>query len=965
MAVAATWFVGRERELSVLAELLEQLAAAGRGGAVLVEGEAGIGKSALLEIGLAGAEGRGCRVLRGYCDELTRRLPLSAMLEALERPSSPGAGSQLGRISAGSANESGFGNTSGSEDDSGSGNQSHSGRDSALSMRMAAGDPVMAEIERLLGLVDRMCAAGPVVLVIEDLHWADDATLTLWRRLARSTNQLPLLLVGSCRPVPQPPELERLRRELREHDGTVIDLAGLRAADVARLAQERLGFRPGLRLAEHLALAAGNPLYTRELLDALVRSGEVRTLSGSAELVTEEPREAVVSLAQAIADRLDFLSTEVRNTLRLAALLGPVFSVDDVSLVTALTPAALTGLLEEAITAGVLEPEGLRLRFRHGLLRQVLYETVPAPIRAALHQQVIQALIAASASAERVAELMLPVLDEATGWELDWIAANARPLADRAPEVAVRLMEHALGQTPHGDPRRDKVADALLAVAYYLGRFEQAEQISAEILASRPDPDRAGQTVWFRARNRMSRGKQPEALEAVTGALAEEHLSPRWHARLTALRATILSILGRAQETQRDAEAALAEGERLNDPYASAQAVHALAMIAETTAVKLRLMERGLDLLSGVEEGADLRLLLHGNHFGHLASSDRFEEAEPAARRALALAEQTWAARLAGLLRITFADLLFQVGRWDDAQAELELIGSERDAPQQTTTVRHAYQAMIAGHRDDRAEASRHGELSAAQTGVPASNGAHAIVLLARLLMAERAGTPEPVAEALAACLAVPDAVIFAQGEMLLPAMTRAALQLPDRKILRAVDDLRGRVVPDDDRPEAQASVAWCAGLSSGDPAPIVAALPYYRSSGRLPMLGNALEDAAVLQAAAGDLAAARATFDEATHVYAALGAVWDSRRAAGRLRAFGVRPGVRGVRRRPRQGWSALTDTELRVAALVAEGLSNPDIAVQLFLSRRTVETHVSHILAKLQLHSRRDVAGARAAAG
>ncbi|NUQ97012.1 MAG: response regulator transcription factor, partial [Streptomyces sp.] len=97
----------------------------------------------------------------------------------------------------------------------------------------------------------------------------------------------------------------------------------------------------------------------------------------------------------------------------------------------------------------------------------------------------------------------------------------------------------------------------------------------------------------------------------------------------------------------------------------------------------------------------------------------------------------------------------------------------------------------------------------------------------------------------------------------------------------------------------------------------------------------------------------------EALAVYAELGAAWNARRATARLRPYGVRPGVRGARQRTKNGRQALTETERRVAQLVGQGLTNPEIALRLLLSRRTVETHVSRILAKLQIRSRREVAG------
>jgi DNA-binding NarL/FixJ family response regulator len=126
--------------------------------------------------------------------------------------------------------------------------------------------------------------------------------------------------------------------------------------------------------------------------------------------------------------------------------------------------------------------------------------------------------------------------------------------------------------------------------------------------------------------------------------------------------------------------------------------------------------------------------------------------------------------------------------------------------------------------------------------------------------------------------------------------------------------------------------------------------------------LAWALEDAAVLLAEQADLPAARAAYAEAIEHYTALGADWDALRADTRLRRYGIRR-QRRRRQRPATGWDALTPAELRVAYLVADGLANPDVAARLFLSRGTVEVHVSRILAKLGARSRVEIA--RAAAG
>jgi len=146
--------------------------------------------------------------------------------------------------------------------------------------------------------------------------------------------------------------------------------------------------------------------------------------------------------------------------------------------------------------------------------------------------------------------------------------------------------------------------------------------------------------------------------------------------------------------------------------------------------------------------------------------------------------------------------------------------------------------------------------------------------------------------------------------------------------------------------------------LVQADPAALLAAADSYRSAGRPLDRAQALEDAAVLLAGRDDAGAAHTALTEALSIYEMRGAEWDIQRAATRLRRLGIRRGARGTRHRPATGWDALTPTEVKVAQLVAGGQSNPDIAAQLVLSRNTVQTHVSHILAKLGARSRAEVA-------
>jgi DNA-binding CsgD family transcriptional regulator len=876
-----------------------------------------------LRAGVGGAEDQGCRLLWGVADELGQRIPLWLMTEVV-------GVAEGGSVGGG----------------------------------VMGGDAVLAGVERLLAAVDRLCAESPVVLVAEDLQWADEASLLVWLRLCRAVSQLPLLLVGSVRPGAGA-DVARLRRGIADREGVVLDLDPLASGEVGELVGGLAGGRPGRRLLEVVDRAGGNPLYARELVDGLVRDGRVRVSGGVAELAGGAGVPVPVSLAAAVEDRLAGLADDAVRVLRWAALLGNEFSVADLEVVSGRSAGELMPVLEAAGSAGVLVEAGMRLGFRHGLIRQVLYEGMPTGLRMALHLQAARTLAGADAPPERVAaqlvsvgvrspEADLPVDD----WMVAWLAGAAPVLVYRVPRVAEEILRAVLGQLSAGDPRRADLEASLVAALFRLEEYEEAERAGARLLAGDTDPQRVADTSWLVAYATQRTGRVDEAIAQIEQALARPGLPEPQKARLRALHAMALTSTGEFDRAEVVARQALASAEEGGDPLAAGYALHALSNVSfhrlEETQ-RLEYIDRALSMTEMDSQATDLRLLLLANKLLHLSSLDRPAEAMAVARQAVALAERAGASRSA---RVQFglADLHFQAGEWDDALAELEQASATGSAV--TLVMIYGLRGLIAGHRGDRDTAARLlREVDDLDLKAVVPPIALYLLRLARSLAAEQDGRLDEAIAELAEFFEPGSAERFPGLSSLVVPLARLALANGDRETA----EMAARVAAEESEQELLrfevAMADQCRGLVAGDPVLVLSAADYFAGVGRPFDRAQALEDAAALEAGRGDLTGAERHLAEAVGIYTRLGAAWDLERAAARLKPYGVRPGRSAYRARPSTGWEALTPTEVKVAYLVGDGRSNPDVAKALFLSRNTVQTHVSHILAKLGARSRAEI--------
>jgi DNA-binding CsgD family transcriptional regulator len=451
-------------------------------------------------------------------------------------------------------------------------------------------------------------------------------------------------------------------------------------------------------------------------------------------------------------------------------------------------------------------------------------------------------------------------------------------------------------------------------------------------------------------------------------ALASPGLPRTWQARMLAF----LAMLERAEGGELDtadetARRALALAEEAGDPFATAHALTDLWLshsIRRDHAAAFNYIDLALRVLGDDPGYADLRSFDVDDRIFTLQNLDRWPEAELALRQARESAQRSGAPDRTTW--VTAAVLRYWLGQWDDALAELS--PDEGDAPGLTYTflrerwpalLVHGVTALIAGRRDQRTTADQHLRAGLALPVLTVPDRENRDFLLAAHAVAlEQRGETRQAMQALAVLLP------RRYGEMTLihqwlPDLVRLAVAAGDREMARtAAQACQEEAAAETPPARAAAASLRCQGLLNADPVPLAEAVAHYRAAGPAGELPAALEDLAAVLAERGRPEEARAALNEAVSLYEGMNARWDIRRADSRVRPYGIRRGVRGPRGpRAASGWAALTPTELKIAALVARGDSTPEIARGMFLSRRTVQTYISHILAKLGAKSRVEI--------
>ncbi|OZM72016.1 LuxR family transcriptional regulator [Amycolatopsis antarctica] len=932
--------VGRDRELSALAELVAE-----RPSAVLLEGEAGMGKTRLVQELLNRPGIAGGRVLTGACQPLREPFPYGPVLEALggvaDIPLGP------------------------------------------LSPVVGVLRPLLPEIAGLLpeqpeplpdkaaerhrefrAVRELLAACGPVLLVIDDLHWADEHTRDLlWFVLARPPRDLGVVVtyrsedLGTRGPLGMPYRPAEGVRAARIQLGP-LDVPAVRELASAILDAPRVAEDFAARLHE---AGGGIPFVIEETLRAL--RGPAGAVEAGHRLL--DTLEVPVLLREAMTERMSSLNGAAVRVARAAAVLGVPATTGLLGALSGLRGRPLATALDQALCCGVLrETAPGRFGFRHPLARKAGYDAVSGPERSLLH------------------------------------ARAMRALAELSPAPLIQLAGHARAAGRTAEWRR--YAEAAAGQAVELGETSLAiDTLQAVLDEGAPGDEDAGRMAVTLSQVAL-RGLRTEVTRTLEDVLGRTGLEPVVRGTIR-MNTGLLLVRKDGELTRGRAEVERAVGELADRPGLAARGINLLAQPLDGTtplAWHRRWMTRAREVYELLDD-QELRLALTADrvasrvHIGDgsaWAEFDAFDEPAVTAGERVQLARflcnvadaGAWAGHLGrsgeilkeGLRVATTAGALFVAGNGQSTRVRLDwLTGNWTGLAESAAALREKYHDLmsitsesalvlggLAAVRGEFGAAERY--LATTKVSVPGEGvlpvvlGAAATLASIRLENGDTDGARTIVDGALAAARLK---AVWVWAAELIPVAVETYTRARRREdAVHALREFRAGVAGRDAPVTAAALAAAEAVLSAAGGEHADAAVRFdlahalYRE---LPMPYRATwarERAALSRLATGD-AGAVTGLAEAAEEYERLGAIRDAGRCRNGLREHGAWvPSGRG-----RRGYGKrLSPREAEIAAMLAAGRTNREIAAGLFLSPRTVEQHVANVLRKLGARSRTEVA-------
>jgi DNA-binding CsgD family transcriptional regulator/tetratricopeptide (TPR) repeat protein len=849
----------RAEILAMLERLLDDVRSRSEGRLVLVGGEAGVGKTTLL-LAFCRRQGAAARILWGGCEPLRTPRPLGPLLDVAEATGGPLVGLVEG---------------------------------------------VARPYEVAAGLIRELRRRGPTVLVLEDIHWADEATLDVLTLLAGRIASTPTLVLATFRDdeLGRADQLRLLLGEVVGRRGR-LTLEPLSQAGVAELAQ-----RHDVAGDELFRRTQGNPFFVTEVL------------ATGGEHIPETVRDAVLARAAR-------LSAPARRLLDAVAVVpGTV----DLSLLEAVA-GELIDELEECLASGTLTAGQADVAFRHELARLAIEEAMAPNRRLALHRAALAALASRGGDDPAVARL----------------AHHAEAAGDR--EEVLRWAPAAAEQAARTGAHREAAAQYARALRFAGGLPGETR---AQLLARRVDE------CWMTDQFEAAVEAQQQALECLRG------LGDR-RGEGDALRtlSRLLFFLGRVDEGERLAQEAVALLERLPGGHELAMAYGNLSqrrMVVEDVQETILWGQRALDVAQSIHDTEAIVYAL--TNIGAAEFDAGFDDGRLKLERALTLALSHGLEDYAGRAFPTIVRCAVRQRRFDLATTYLEP-GLEYCAERGLDTWRLyllAARARLGLHTGRWSQAADcAAEVLRDSRSAPFPRGASMTVL--GLLRARRGdpGPPAPLAEERDRAQATgeldrigPNAAARAEAAWLVGddatavAETAAAFQLAQQHHAPwVVGEL--------------ACWRWRAGVRD-TLAPGAVAEPYalsvageWGAAAKLWRTVGCPYESALALADGGDAAALR----QAVEILQELSARPAVAIVTRRLRERGVRGVPRGPRLRTRKNPAGLTPRELEVVVLLAEGLRNAQIAQRLIVAEKTIDHHVSAILRKLDVHTRGEAA-------